>query len=170
MDEIWKDIPGYEGRYQASTLGRIRSGDKIKSQFECKTRGNKHYFRCAIYGRPMLVHRLIALTFIPNLENKKQVDHIDFNEQNNNVDNLRWVTVKENQQHSAGRMRNKKSGSDHCRSLLTSDERNLMYDMIALGIKATKIAKHFGVKPNTIHAILYRDRKYESRPKLIGEC
>ena len=119
--------------------------------------------------QPKLVHRLIALTFLPNPENKTSVDHIDFNEQNNRVDNLRWVTVKENQQNSSGRMRNKKTGEDHYRAILTNQQWEEAKRLKALGVSYAKTARRYGVDPNLLHAMIYRERKYAKRPKKIGE-
>lgn len=171
MEEIWKDIPGYEGRYQASTFGRIRNyvTGLILSQRSYKTRGIKYYKRCAFDRKGFFVHRLIALTFISNLENKPQVDHIDYDEQNNSVDNLRWATFQENQAHSAGRRRNKNTGAGHYRSVLTNEQWIEAKLLSSLGITYSKTARRFGVRPNLLHAMLYREKKYANRPKIIGE-
>lgn len=117
MEEIWKDIPGYEGYYQASTFGRIRSSARIVEyikHYKDKDVVAKHHFPSRIrkpgltagyrslvlsvdgIHKDELVHRLIALTFIPNPFHLPQVDHIDGNRENNDVSNLRWVTNKEN--------------------------------------------------------------------------
>jgi hypothetical protein len=105
-DEVWKDIPGYEP-YQASNLGRIRNGKKGKTE-NCKKLGTPLKTRVTERGYEelklsinkqrvhMLVHRLVALAFIPNPDNKQFVDHIDTNRLNNNVSNLRWTTISEN--------------------------------------------------------------------------
>ena len=105
-DEVWKDIPGYEP-YQASNLGRIRNGKKGKTE-NCKKLGTPLKTRVTERGYEelklsinkqrvhMLVHRLVALAFIPNPDNKQFVDHIDTNRLNNNVSNLRWTTILEN--------------------------------------------------------------------------
>lgn len=110
--EVWKDIPGYEGYYQASTFGRIRSVDrivgyKIKGMMKHlrgdikvpKTRPNG-YLEVSLYKhhkpKTLQVHRLVAMTFLPNRESKPQVNHIDGNPGNNNVSNLEWATASEN--------------------------------------------------------------------------
>lgn len=103
MEERWRDIPDYEGLYQASSFGRIKSlfksGKILKPNIDkdgyfryalCKNGKRKDY-----YG-----HRLIALTFIPNVKGYEQVNHIDGNKQNNNANNLEWCTCKENVNHS----------------------------------------------------------------------
>ena len=99
MEEIWKDIEGYEGKYQISNLGRIRI---LKIMILQET---KHgYISINLYkngkSRRQTVHRLVAKHFIPNLQNKRCVNHIDSNRKNNRVDNLEWCTDKENMQHS----------------------------------------------------------------------
>lgn len=101
MNEIWKDIEGYEGLYQVSNLGNIKSfcNNKtiiLKQTNICKY-GHKKVTLCKNgVKKVMTVHRLVAKAFIPNPDNKPEIDHIDTNPSNNRVDNLRWVTSKEN--------------------------------------------------------------------------
>ena len=112
--EQWKDIEGYEGIYQISSHGRVKSLPRhIKSgpvEFTSKEKilkpiksnqGYLSYILCNNGERRQLrAHRLVAQAFIPNPQNKPEVNHIDGNKQNNNVINLEWVTRSENQQHA----------------------------------------------------------------------
>ena len=100
-NEFWKDVIGYEGLYQVSNLGRIKSvrNDKIRlNDFS----SNK-YLRISLWkngsGKKFQVHRLVAQAFIPNPENKPFINHKDGNKQNNHVENLEWCTSSENQKH-----------------------------------------------------------------------
>lgn len=98
MKEIWKDIKGFEGLYKISNKGRIYSliTNKIRKSYITK----KGYLRTSLClngkNKKFLVHQLVAQAFIPNPENKPQVNHIDCNKQNNCVNNLQWVTNREN--------------------------------------------------------------------------
>ena len=111
MEEIWKPIIGYEGRYEVSNLGRIKSIKILKPVFRKITDNyTSRTIRLSQNGKTTesSVARVMAKAFIPNPENKSCVNHIDNNPQNNSLNNLEWVTYKENTQHSvdSGRMRN----------------------------------------------------------------
>lgn len=97
--EIFKDIPGYEGKYQISNLGRIWS---IGKQMYLKPKKSESgYLRIGLYAKNgkqkfESIHRLVALTFIPNPDGLPQVNHKDENKQNNCVENLEWISAKDN--------------------------------------------------------------------------
>lgn len=109
-NEIWKDIQGYEGLYQVSTLGRVRSLDRlIKSRYGNfrKITGkiikpNKiwsGYLRISLWKQQVeykSLHRLVAETFIPNPQNLPCVNHKDEVKSNNSVSNLEWCTWRYN--------------------------------------------------------------------------
>lgn len=109
--EEWRDIPGFEGRYQASTLGRIKSlsrkvnsmhGPATKTIREriLKTNGDPYLLVCLGGDAVRLVHRSVAQAWIPNPENLPCVNHKDGNKLNNTVENLEWVTYSQNERHS----------------------------------------------------------------------
>ena len=117
MKEFWKDIKGYEGYYQVSNLGRVKSLDR---NVYCNRDDGHIRFQKGIVTKPSLagigylqvhlckngkcfhclVHRLVLLAFIPNPKNKKTVNHLNGIKTDNRVDNLEWATQSENILHS----------------------------------------------------------------------
>jgi hypothetical protein len=118
MENIWKEIPGYEGIYEVSCNGEVKSlSRKIrklnhKSIFLIQTKekilkpeivwnNRLRVVLCRDKSKKRVqIHRIVALTFIPNPENKPCINHIDGNPQNNNYKNLEWCNSKENAQHA----------------------------------------------------------------------
>lgn len=100
QEEIWKDVVGYEGYYQVSNLGNVRSikYGKISNMYLRKHKYGYMTIRFSVNGivRGYKIHRLVAEAFIPNPENKPHIDHINTIRTDNRVENLRWVTRTEN--------------------------------------------------------------------------
>jgi hypothetical protein len=101
MNEIWKPILGFEGKYLISSYGNVFSLNKGGSMYLHSKRGYKVvelYLSKGKYKK-FLVHRLVAIAFIPNPENKPFINHIDNDGLNNDISNLEWCTPRENVHH-----------------------------------------------------------------------
>jgi hypothetical protein len=160
--EIWKDIKGFEGKYQISNTGKlliVNYRNSGKSQVANSNVGKDGYHRVYLnvgYTKAYLVHRLVATHFLaaPEIEDKKQVNHIDGNKSNNNVTNLEWVNAYENTAHAirAGLFNN--SGENSGQAVLEESDVVVIRKMLKTGkITQRKLADVFNVSPMTISLI-----------------
>ncbi len=170
--EIWKPIKSFEGYYDISNHGRVRSLDRLtkyKLIFERKYFGgikplqiySGYYYiklnKNGIYKNPK-IHRLVAEMFIPNPQNKKMVNHLDGNKLNNHFSNLEWCTAKENVNHSIHVLGNHhgRLGSQNGRAKITEAEvieiRRL--SGVSKYYTCVLLSKMFGVNSRSVSNIL----------------
>lgn len=173
--EIWKDIPGFEGMYQCSSQGNIRSLDRIihsankwnsyskleESRVLKPISNRSGYQQVVLYrdgaGNRSTVHRWVALTFIPNPENKRNVNHIDGCKTNNKVSNLEWNTTSENILHAFRTGLNVSSkGEKHGMSKLVAGQVHRIRTLHEIGCRPSDIANIFSVSFATITHIVKR--------------
>ena len=176
-EEVWKDVIGYEGLYQVSNFGNVRSLDRLVNKSNktsyirkgklCKqSKSNLGYmtvgFTVSDVKTNKYVHRLVAEAFILNTENKPQVNHIDCNKKNNHVSNLEWCTNSENHIHATKNGLNKLhlhrvaySGEENGRSLLTKEQvLEIKQKYIPYKYSAKKLSKEYNVSESCITHIL----------------
>jgi DNA-binding transcriptional regulator YiaG len=173
MQEVWKDINGYEGYYQVSSLGRVKSvkrmvnhnygglkivNERVMSQ---RTAKYKNLMLCKEgEERIFWVHRLVAESFIENPDNKPEVNHKDANCHNNNVDNLEWATRAENQihavQHDLFKTKYGKNPYKNRDLAATFTEIRSLYK--EKGVRQKEIAKTFSIDQSTVSRIFNNKR------------
>ena len=167
VKELWKPLLEYKG-IEVSSIGRIRKAankrrkERILTEFPKDRDG---YCRCSVQkldgtwtSQP--VHRLVAKAFIPNVWNKQAVNHIDGNRQNNKVENLEWVTPKENVIHSfrfGSRIECKQVPK---RTLLT-DFQISQIDILRKSYTVNQIAKLFNIEYQSLKNIIHKKKQCE---------
>lgn len=179
MEEIWKDIPGYEGYYQASNLGGVRRLDRVVKEIGKRgavklflggqllpTISNDYfYYTLSKNGttKRYRAHIIIAKIFVPNPFNYPEVNHKDENKRHNEASNLEWCTNKYNINYGSGVKRRSKtqkgsirlseSGEKNHNSKLTENQiKSIFYDIRTL----KEIAKEYGVSFSLISLIKNR--------------
>lgn len=166
MTEVWKDIEGYEGQYQVSSLGRVRSLDRyvqrphsktgkivnflVKGQLIKTRKNNTNDYIVVVlsdghrHQKTKLVHRLVAQAFLPNPNNLQEVNHLDENKENNIVSNLEWCSRIDNVRYGTGVARN---GVLHRVAVLQCNEHG---DVIRRWDSIKQAAQAFGVTHGAI--------------------
>lgn len=154
MNEIWKDVVGYEGLYQVSNMGRVKSLNYWRTGQERLLRlipSTSGYLKVKLHrdskGKWYNVHKLVAQAFIPNPNSKPCIDHINTIRTDNRADNLRWVTCKENSNNLLTR--------EHIKQLRKKEVfcEDTIYNSIA------ECAEHYNVKRTTMNGWLTGQNK-----------
>lgn len=164
--EIWKDIINYDSCYQISSLGNVKSLKRLsKNQFKTfilnekilkNGKGSGGYLYINLYknstAKNIMIHRLVALAFIPNIENKPQVNHKNGIKTDNRVENLEWCTNSENMKHAyINNLNIPIKGEDNVNSKLKNED--------ILEIRSGKLTRKelrikYNVGQTTIHNII----------------
>lgn len=155
-EEIWKQAPGYEGLYNVSNLGNVFSIVSNRLLTPYLRKGYKSVWLTKMrIEKNILIHRLVAIAFIPNPENKKEVNHLDGVRNNSLVTNLEWATHAENIQHADKTGLRSNKGENCKTSKLTSQD---VFEIRRMkGIMTQRaLAKKFNVKSPTINAVQQR--------------
>ena len=171
MKEIWKQIKGFEGLYDISNKGRVRSwinkaGNKMKDPYIRKMRKNYGYVYCNLkkgdkyYAKR--VHRLIAIEFIPNPQNKPCVNHKNGIKDDNRIENLEWVTHRENDIHAFKTgLRESVKGEDNGHSKITEKDVIEIRDLCSnSSLTQREIGIKFGISQPVVSEI--HNRRYWS--------
>lgn len=164
-NEVWRPIPGLEGRYEASSRGRIRwvgpvVGKAYPGRVVTGSLSGDGYRQLRPYLRPdrriVRVHQLIALTFLGPCPEGMEVNHIDGNRENNAPWNLEYVTHEENVRHAAslGNIRN--DGERNPRAKLTEDDVRAIRRAAADGVSQYVLARQYGVGQSAVSRIVLR--------------
>lgn len=144
MTEVWKDIEGYEGLYQVSNLGRVKSLTMFK-RFLKPYSDKDGYFQVILYKnhtrKLQRVHRLVAQAFIPNENKLPIINHKDENPQNNNVDNLEWCTNQYNLNYGSSRSKISKSHMKKLVQISPSGEIVRRFNSVTEAMTELKVSK-----------------------------
>lgn len=181
--EIWKNIQDYEGIYECSSLGRIRSLDRYvldsKRQIyffvkgcELKPRKNKNgYLQVSLNKKGkrkmVYVHRIIAETFLEKIKDKNTINHIDGDKNNNCVDNLEWCTYSENNKHSYKELNRRIvncGGSKIPVYMIDTETKELFYY-----VSIAEASKKINLSHTQINRYIHNNKKWKGRFILLTD-
>ena len=166
--EMWRDINDFDG-YEVSNFGNVRGKDRLRK--------GRHGLRLT-NGQPMkqvfnkkgypevrfrkegthtkLIHRLVAKAFVPNRDNKSQVNHIDGNKLNNRADNLEWVNNSENQLHAYKLgLQPSRAGENNSKAKITDKDVTLLKELYNSGKNIVEVSKTMNISLDSTRQIIY---------------
>lgn len=164
-EESWRDIPGLEGRYQASTHGRLRwvgpaIGSTCPGRIVTGTKNQDGYYSVRPYERPdrrvVRVHQLVALAFLGPCPDGLEVNHIDGDRTNNAPCNLVYITHAENVRHSWALGNCDRRGEANGRAKLTANDVRRIRKLHASGRPRTELAEAYGITAGQVNRIAAR--------------
>ena len=170
--EVFRDIPGWEGMYQVSNIGTVRSVDRTVGSVTGKTYNrkgkvlrqnyNEDGYKIVYLSRnardiTMGVHRAMGLAFIPNLDQKPMINHINAIRDDNRLENLEWCTNAENIKHSFDMGISCNKGDNHPNRVLTMDMVRAIRQELATGKTPKEVSEIIGTKRRNVYAV--RDRQ-----------
>jgi hypothetical protein len=160
MEEVWKDIKDFEGLYQVSNLGNVKrlvSERVFEERLICRNMDRYGYIKRSLnkkgIQKSFTEHRLVAVAFIENPENKITVNHINGIKTDNRVENLEWNTNLENKQHAVNSGLTNLKGVNHPKCKL-SEKQVLEIREIGFSQTRTSLSKKYGVSRNNILGII----------------
>lgn len=167
MIKVWKDIKGYEGLYIISSIGDVRSVKRRENLAICKSKTGYYVVRLWNNGQTKLwtLHRLLAIHFIENPMNKREVNHIDGDKGNYELNNLEWVTPSENMKHAVATGLNKscfKGGSLHVQRKLSIDDINSIRELRLSGLKLKELGIRFNITPDHVCRVVRHKQTIEN--------
>ena len=167
MQEVWKEIPGFETKYAVSSFGNVKNLKRNKLLSPSKSKSN-HYLKFSLgLGKKdkmwtIPVHRLVAMTFLPNPYNLPEVHHIDHNKENNRLDNLQWVSKSDNikaaiaaGKHNGGF----KVGIKHHSGKFTDTQIKWMRELHKEGYTYSEICEIFEISRGTLSEIINNKKR-----------
>lgn len=154
MNEIWKSVPGFEGQYEVSNMGNVRSWlDRARKRRDIPVqlkpqRSTDGYVRLSLgHKNSVFIHKLVSAVFIGLCPKGMEVNHIDLNKTNNRVDNLEYLTHVDNVKHVTAK------GGVHRK--LNNEQRKEIHALFHDGkMRQAEIARKFNVTQGAIHYVL----------------
>ena len=181
MIEIWKDIYGYEGLYQCSSHGNIRSltrtiirktgiAERKNGTMLIPAQNKNGYLQVSLWKdgkrKMVYVHRIVAETFLDADEKRNYVNHIDGNRLNNRVDNLEWVTASENEYHSYSELnRTKNTTGKKPREVFGYDENN---NIVCAFPSIEQCSREMKISPTQIRRLISDGKRTKGGILLVG--
>lgn len=166
MEEIWKPIKGYEGIYEVSSYGRVRSldhlsslGERVKGRVLKSHTAGRGYLSVGLHNgkkKDFYIHRLVASAFIPNPDNLLQVNHKDEDKTNNHADNLEWCDLQYNHAYGTGRARRAEAFPGKKSVIQLDEQGNYIREYTSL----EEAARNFSITKNNIRWCCEGKRKH----------